>query len=333
MQPTAVDQRGSTSTLLPSDPELDQAPPPAPEHRSSDEPPAVIAFSQQVTTSLIVAIPSIALVVAIVLLWDHGIGWRDLVIAVVLYMLVGHGIAIGFHRMLAHRSFRAARALRISLAVIGSMAFEGGPIGWVADHRCHHVYTDKEGDPHSPHTSGSGFMGQLKGLGHAHAGWLFSHTPTDPERYAADLMRDPDMVVIDRLFPLWCAVSLAIPFALGWVLGGSLAAGLITLLWAGLVRVCVLHHVTWSVNSVCHVIGRRPFQTKDQSTNVAALAIVSFGESWHNGHHAFPTSSRLGVDAHQIDTSAMLISAFERFGWAEGVHRVDPDRRARRRRH
>jgi len=284
---------------------------------------------EQITTGAIVVIPTIGLVVGIAALWNHGIGLRDLILALVLYGLVGHGIAVGYHRLFSHRAFRAVRPLKIALAVAGSMAFEGGPIGWVADHRRHHAYTDRPGDPHSPVRDRPGLAGQLGGLWHAHTGWLFTHSPTDPEQYASHLIGDRDLVVIDRLFPLWCVVSLAVPFGLGWLLGGTLWAALSALLWAGLVRVCVLHHVTWSINSVCHTVGRRPFETRDRSTNVAALSIVSFGESWHNAHHAFPTSARLGIQPHQIDSSATLIRAFERLGWADQVHRADPARRAR----
>ena len=288
------------------------------------------SLGEQVVTALIVVVPTVALVLSVVVLWGHGIGLRDVAIAAVLYALMGHGIAVGFHRLFAHRSFRAVRPLKIALAVAGSMAFEGDPIGWVADHRRHHAYTDRPGDPHSPHTSGHpGLGGQLRGLWHAHTGWLFTHSPTDPKRYAAYLLGDRDLVVIDRLFPLWCAVSLAVPFGLGWLLGGSVWAGLTTLLWAGLVRVCVLHHVTWSVNSVCHTMGRRPYATKDRSTNVAVLSVVSFGESWHNAHHAFPTSSRVGLRPHQPDSAASLIDLFERLGWADQVRRADPDQRDR----
>ena len=323
MQPTALEDRPH-----PDPPDLGTAWP-DPDNRYGVDPPA--GLTERVVTGLFVVVPAVAVVAAALLVWGHGIGLRDVVLAVVFYAVIGHAIAIGFHRLFAHRSFRATRPLRITLAVLGSMAFEGGPIGWVADHRRHHAYTDRDGDPHSPRPSGPGLRRQLEGLWHAHTGWLFSHTPTSTVRYADDLVHDRDLVVVDRLFPVWCALSLALPLALGWVLGGSLWAGATALLWAGLVRIFVLHHVTWSVNSVCHTFGRRPFATRDLSTNVGALAVISFGESWHNAHHAFPTSSRLGVDRFQLDSSAALIGAFERFGWAVGVRRPSPELRDRKR--
>jgi stearoyl-CoA desaturase (delta-9 desaturase) len=266
-------------------------------------------------TALIVGIPFAALVYAVVRWWGTGIHLRDLVLAAVCYLAVGHGISIGYHRLLAHRAFCAVRPLKLAVVALGSMAFEGGPIGWVANHRRHHVFADTEEDPHSPQQHGP-----LGGLWHAHVGWLFTARGASSQRYAADLRADPDVVVIDALFPMWCAVSLGVPFVLGWLLGGSLATALSALLWAGLVRVCVLHHATWSINSVCHMFGRRPFTTKDRSSNVAVLAALSMGESWHNGHHAFPRSARHGLLRHQLDTSALLIRGFERAGWASDVH-------------
>ena len=284
---------------------------------TSTEHPGTVA---RVLTAIIVVGPLLALVAAVWRLWGHGITLRDVIVAAVLYGVIGHGIAIGYHRLFTHRSFKAIRPLRIALAIAGSMAFEGGPIGWVADHRRHHQYTDRPGDPHSPHEAGNSLGGQLRGLWHAHTGWLFTHSPTDTAVYAPDIRADRDLRVIDRLFPVWCIASLALPFTLGFVLSGwSLAAGITALLWGGLVRICVLHHVTWSVNSICHMIGRRPFRTKDESRNVALLSVMSFGESWHNGHHAFPTSARLGLLRFQFDSSAMLIRLFSLLGWARDV--------------
>ena len=205
------------------------------------------------------------------------------------------------------------------------MGFEGGPISWVANHRRHHVFADTVDDPHSPQHHGGGVGGELKGLWHAHVGWLFTARSTSRQRHAADLLADRDIVVIDALFPFWCVVSLALPFGLGWLLGGTFGAALSALLWAGLVRICVLHHATWSVNSVCHTFGRRPFATKDRSTNVAVLAVLSMGESWHNSHHAFPRSVRHGLLRRQWDSSAVLIRAFERMSWAHDLHLPTPE--------
>lgn len=286
-----------------------------------------VGRAERAITVLIVAAPFAALLWAVVAFWGHGIHARDALLAVVLFFIVGHGVTVGFHRLLAHKSFVAVRPLKLALAGAGSMAFEGGPIGWVADHRRHHVFSDLDGDPHSPH----GKRTPWHGLWHAHIGWLFDHEPTSWERHAKDLMADRDMVVMNALFPLWCVVSLAIPFAAGWLLGGTLAAALTALLWAGGVRVFLIHHVTWSINSLCHVYGRRPFVTTDRSTNVGALAVVTMGESWHNGHHAFPRSARHGVLPHQWDSSARTIRCFEQLGWATNVHWATPAAIARRR--
>ena len=199
------------------------------------------------------------------------------------------------------------------------MAIEGSVVSWVANHRRHHVHSDQPGDPHSPHAGASGPLGAVRGFLHAHVGWLFASDSTSPERYAADLIRDRDVRRIDRLFPLWAFTSLALPFVLGWLWSGSLVGGVTAFVWAGLLRMALLHHVTWSVNSICHMFGRRPFRTEDRSRNVAVLSVVSMGESWHNLHHAYPSSARHGVGRGQMDSSARLIRWFERVGWATNV--------------
>jgi stearoyl-CoA desaturase (Delta-9 desaturase) len=291
----------------------------APSTIAPPEPPREVSRADRIgrwVTLLIVAAPFAALLFALIALWGRGVHVRDVVLATVLFLLVGHGVTIGFHRLLAHKSFVASPPLKLALVGAGSMAFEGGPIGWVADHRRHHVFSDQEGDPHSPH----GTRSPLHGLWHAHIGWLFNHEPTSWPRHAADLLADRTMVVMNALFPLWCVVSLAIPFALGWILGGNMGAALTALLWAGGVRIFFVHHVTWSINSLCHVYGRRPFVTTDRSSNVGALALFTMGESWHNGHHAFPRSARHGLLPHQWDTSARAIRYFEQLGWARDVH-------------
>jgi stearoyl-CoA desaturase (delta-9 desaturase) len=280
----------------------------------------MMSRSEQVITATIVAIPFLVLVFGVIWFWGEGVHLRDLLLAVALYFLVGHGITVGFHRLLTHKAFVACRPLKLLLIGAGSMAFEGGPIGWVADHRRHHAFSDQPQDPHSPHRFGTGAGAQLRGLWHAHIGWLLRHARTSWARYAPDLVADRDVVVMNALFPVWCILSLAVPFWLGWLLGGGVAAALTALLWAGGVRILVLHHVTWSINSLCHTFGRRPFRTNDRSTNLALLAVVSMGESWHNGHHAFPRSARHGVMPGQWDSSARLIAGFERLGWAREVH-------------
>jgi stearoyl-CoA desaturase (delta-9 desaturase) len=277
-------------------------------------------------TGLLVLGPLAAVAVAAPLLWHRGLGVRDIVLFVVLYAVTGHGVTVGFHRMFTHRGFTAKRPLKIALAVAGSMAIEGSVVSWVANHRRHHVHSDGPEDPHSPHTSGRGLLGQVRGFGHAHVGWLFKGDSTSAERYAPDLLKDRDVAVVSKLFPVFALASLALPFVLGTVLSWSWAGGLTALVWAGLVRMALLHHVTWSINSICHMFGRRPFATKDRSGNVAVLAVISMGESWHNLHHAYPASARHGVLPGQFDSTARVIRAFERLGWATDVRWPSADR-------
>ncbi|HXC76495.1 MAG TPA: acyl-CoA desaturase [Candidatus Acidoferrum sp.] len=278
----------------------------------------------RIVTALLVAGPVLGFACLLPFISGHLLNMSDVVIAVALYVVTGFGISVGFHRLLTHRSFKPNRALKIVCAVAGSMALEGSAISWVAIHRRHHMFGDQPGDPHSPHGFGPGTVGTLKGFVWAHTGWLFAMDPTDTKRFAPDLHRDRDLVVIDRLFPLLAVASLALPFFIGWALFGTLFGALSAFLWAGLVRMAVLHHVTWSINSVCHLWGRRPFATHDHSTNVGVLGLLSFGESFHNFHHASPSSARHGVLPHQHDLSARLISFFEGMGWATKVRWPNP---------
>ena len=273
-----------------------------------------------VLTGLVVVGPVVGVAIGIMLLWGRAVHPRDLLLAAGFFLLTGHGVTVGFHRLFTHRSFKANRPLKILLAVAGSMAIEGSVAGWVANHRRHHVFSDREGDPHSPHLRHDERFGQLRGFVHAHFGWLFAGDDTAVERYAPDMLRDRDTRVISKLFPALALASLALPFGLGWLLSGRTIVGALTaLIWAGLVRMMLLHHVTWSVNSVCHVFGRKPFTADDESRNFAPLAVVAMGESWHNFHHACPSSARHGVLRGQIDSSAALIKVFEKAGWATKV--------------
>jgi stearoyl-CoA desaturase (delta-9 desaturase) len=283
---------------------------------------------QAAVTGLFVVLPFAGLAVAVWLLWGHGIRLADVTLALGFYALTGLGVTVGFHRLITHRSFTARRWLRTALAVAGSMSFQGNVIDWVAVHRQHHAFTDRPGDPHSPHRYGTGPIGQLRGLAHAHLGWLFRYAPTSAARYAPDLLADPATVRVARAFPALCAASLLLPALAGWAIGGNLWSALTAFLWAGLVRVLLLQHVTWSVNSLCHMIGSRPYASRrfDRSTDLWPLSLISFGESWHNGHHSAPTCARHGVGSHQIDLSAGLIRVFERLGWATAVHWPDPER-------
>jgi stearoyl-CoA desaturase (delta-9 desaturase) len=283
------------------------------------EPSRASVIGGRLVTALLVIGPGVALGVLLPLLWGRAVSLLDIVLAVVFYVVTGHGIAIGFHRLFTHSSFRPNRPLKVALAVVGSMALEGSIIGWVANHRRHHMFSDDAGDPHSPHRYGHGVAAQVRGFLYAHVGWLFTTDRTSAERFAPDLLRDRDLVWIGRLFPLFAVLSLAAPFALGYLLGGTIMGGVTALIWAGLVRMAVLHHVTWSINSICHVFGRRPFETNDRSTNFAPLALLSFGESWHNFHHSSPSAARHGALPGQIDTSASIIRFFEWIGWATRV--------------
>jgi stearoyl-CoA desaturase (delta-9 desaturase) len=288
-----------------------------------------ISTAQKVANMVGVALPFVAFLVAVVLLWNSAVNWLDLAIMAVLYVLTGLGITVGYHRLLTHRSFQTSRPVQYTFAVLGSMSVQGPVLHWVADHRKHHAHTDEEGDPHSPHLAGRGVIGAVKGLWHAHVGWLFSlKDRAEPERYARDWLEDRGMRAIDKLFLFWLGLGVAIPFALGLAVGGTIAAGLTAALWGGLVRIFFLHHVTFSINSVCHFFGRRAFATEDESRNVFWLAPLSFGESWHNNHHAFPRSAFHGLRWTQLDTGGIVIRLLERTGLAWNVVRIPAERQA-----
>lgn len=278
--------------------------------------------------------PLVALALGVTLALAAGVGptWLDFGLAVGFYAVAGHGVTAGFHRYFTHRSFTATRALRIALAVAGSLSVEGTVTGWVADHRRHHAHSDQPGDPHSPWRFGSDVPALMKGVLWAQVGWFFSNDKTSREHFCPDLLSDPDIGVIDRLFPFLALVSILAPGLVGGLLTMSWRGALTAIIWGGLVRMLVLHHVTWSVNSVCHVAGRRPFQSRDRSTNVWPLAVLSMGESWHNLHHVDPTSARHGVDRLQIDSTARLIRLFEVMGLARSVRWPSAARLLQRRR-
>ncbi len=307
-------------------PEPDRAPGPTPEEIRPPE----LETLDRLITGLITVVPPLLLLLAAVRLWNEQLHWRDLGIFLVLYTLTGLGVTVGLHRLLTHRSFKTRPWVRGVFAVLGTMSVEGPVISWVADHRKHHAYSDRFGDPHSPHVdNGGGWRGALRGLGHAHVGWLFDHTQRGSrERFAPDLLADPVVSFVDRTFVFWSLLGLAIPFGLGLAIGGTVQAGLDALLWGGAVRILLLHHVTYSINSLCHFFGRRSYATGDHSHNLGWLAPLSFGEAWHNNHHAFPTSAFHGMERRQLDLSGLLISAMERVGLAWDVQRIPPERRA-----
>jgi stearoyl-CoA desaturase (Delta-9 desaturase) len=283
-------------------------------------------------TGTITALPFIALFVVGWQVWNEALHWSDIIVFAICYVLTGFGVTVGFHRHLTHRAFKAKGWVRGTLAILGSAAIEGPVISWVADHRKHHAFADVEGDPHSPHVDhGVGLKGALRGLWHAHVGWLFIHTHRgNKERYAPDLIADPLIRWIDRTFVLWVGVGLLFPFLLGGLIGGSWQAALTGLLWGGAVRMLVVHHVTYSINSLCHFFGRQAFDTGDESRNLAWLAPFTFGEAWHNNHHAFPTSYEHGMRRWQFDPSRLLIRGLEKAGLVWDVVRIAPERQARK---
>jgi stearoyl-CoA desaturase (delta-9 desaturase) len=275
---------------------------------------------------LFVAVPLLAVLAAIPLAWGWGLGWHDIVIAFVFYVVTGMGITMGFHRHFTHSSFKAAKPLHVSLAIAGSLAIEGPVLVWVADHRRHHKYSDREGDPHSPWRFGNDWKALTKGLLYAHMGWMFNPNRTSQQKFCPDLLADPPIRRVSSTFPLWVAVSLLAPALIGGLWSMSLAGALTAFFWASLVRICLLHHVTWSINSVCHTFGNEDFDVRDKSRNVAWLAIPSFGESWHNLHHSDPTCARHGALEGQIDISARAIWIAEKLGWAWDVRWPDEQR-------
>ena len=271
-----------------------------------------------------VVLPFLAFVAALVLLWNRAVGWTDLAILVAMWLLTGFGVTIGYHRLLTHRAFQTYKPVEYALAAAGSMAVQGPVIDWVADHRKHHAHTDIDGDPHSPHVGhGSG----LAGLWHAHVGWLFdANGMASRRKYAPDLLEDDGMLFCNRRFQWLVGLSLLLPFAAGLLLTGTLAGALTGLLWGGLVRVFLVHHVTWSINSICHFHGARRFATDDHSTNVWWLSLPSLGEAWHHNHHAFPRSAFHGLRRWELDPSGAVIRAMSRAGLAWNVVAITPER-------
>jgi stearoyl-CoA desaturase (delta-9 desaturase) len=288
-----------------------------------------VSRTERTANLLGVVVPFAGVLVAIVLLWDRAVDVTDLALLAVTYLLTAVGITVGFHRLLTHRAFQTHAWLERVFAVLGSLSVQGSVLDWVADHRTHHAHTDREGDPHSPHVGhGSG----LAGLWHAHTGWLFeTQGQADWKRYASELYEDPAMRSIARSFPLLAGLSLLVPTLAGFALHGFTATGALRgLVWGGLVRIFLVHHVTWSVNSICHFFGSRRFDVDDQSTNVGWLAVLSLGESWHHNHHAFPRSAHHGLRRWEIDPSGLIITALERVGLAWNVVRIAPERQQAR---
>jgi stearoyl-CoA desaturase (delta-9 desaturase) len=280
-----------------------------------------------------VGLPPLGLLFAMGILWGVALHPVDVALLVVLYLLTGLGVTVGLHRLFTHRSFEATRPLQAVLAVLASMAVEGFVTDWVADHRCHHAHSDVEGDPHSPHVGRApGLRGRIGGLWHAHVGWIFHRGPAARrQQYAKDLLDDRLIRAIDHAYLLWVVLTLGIPFAVGYAVGGTAARGFEALVWGGLIRVLLVHHATWSVNSICHSFGSRPYRSRDESRNNWLLALPTLGEAWHNNHHAFPSSAVLGLDRRQLDVGALVIRGLARLRLASNVRTPDVAQRARRR--
>jgi stearoyl-CoA desaturase (Delta-9 desaturase) len=293
--------------------------------------PVTMPFIDRLASAVVTAVPPIMVGVGMWFGWiGNLLNWQDLLILAFTYVAVGTGVTVGFHRLLTHRSFGCHRVTRAFFAALGSAAAEGPVIDWVATHRKHHQFSDSDGDPHSPHVGhGTGWQGALRGLVHAHLGWVFTDMEVaDEQRYAKDLLADPWIRFVDRTFVVWVVAGLAAAFGLGVALSGSVAGGLTALLWGGAARIFFVHHATFSINSLCHYFGRQDYDTRDESRNLAWLAIPTWGEAWHNNHHAFPTSYRHGLRRWQIDPAAGVIRLLELTGLAWDVVRVNPERRA-----
>jgi len=288
----------------------------------------------QVVTLVAVIVPPIGIVSAMGLLWGVAFHWVDLVLLVVTYVACAFGITVGFHRYFTHKSFEARTPVRVVLAILGCMTMQGPLTQWVTDHRKHHALSDKEGDPHSPHAGhGEGLRASFRGFVHAHVGWMFSNLGMEQGReYGSDLYSDRLMRAIDRLYLVWVVLTLGIPFAVGYAVGGTLGAGAEGLVWGGLIRIFLYQHATFAVNSICHMFGRQDYRARDESRNNWIVAFLVFGEGWHNNHHAFPSSARHGLAWWQYDLSWWVIRGLEKLGLAWDVKLPTAEQMQRRRR-
>jgi len=270
-------------------------------------PPGRAALLVRVATLIVIVVPLLGLVAAPFFLWGWGFSWVDLGLLAGMYLFSALGITVGFHRLFVHRSFETYAWVKFVLALFGSMAAQGSLFKWVAYHRRHHQHSDTPDDPHTPHHHGPGVLGVLRGAWHAHVGWLFQPDPPGLDEYVKDLRKSRTLRVASALFPLWIALGLAIPGVVGGLVKMSWAGVWTGLVWGGLVRIFLVHHVTWSVNSACHLWGLRPYRSADESRNNAVFGILALGEGWHNTHHAFPTSARHGLRWWQVDVSYYVI--------------------------
>ncbi len=305
----------SETSAIPSSPDIDLLP-----------------RHQRAVSLIVILVPFAGLIGAMVLVWGRGFDWLNLGLLAGMYLATGFGITVGYHRLFAHRAFATSRIVQATLAVLGSMAVEGPLLRWVAFHRSHHHHSDREHDPHSPQTHGAGLRNMLRGFWRAHAGWIFEKYPGRLDEYVADLRAERLLRILSRLFPLWATLGLLIPTVLAGLVTRSWSGAFLGLLWGGLVRICLVHHITWSINSVCHIWGSQPFKTHDHSRNNVIFGVLAFGEGWHNNHHAFPTSARHGLRWWELDVSYLVIWLMSRLGLAWNLrtppsHRIAAKRR------
>ncbi|MHC4127153.1 MAG: acyl-CoA desaturase [Planctomycetota bacterium] len=290
-----------------------------------------LPLRHRVANLLGILVPFVALVVAIAYAWGWGFGWSELALLFGMYVLTGLGVTVGYHRLFTHKSFSTGPVVTTVLAVLGSMSVEGSILRWASFHRCHHQHSDRDDDPHSPHGHGSGVLGILKGFWAAHVGWMLRRSDRGLGRYVLDLRRSRLIRTLSALFPVWVLLGLLIPTGLGALISMSWSGALLGLLWGGLVRILFVHHVTWSVNSICHLWGSRPFRSNDESRNNALVGVLAFGEGWHNNHHAFPTSARHGLRWWQLDVSYVVIWSLARLGLVWNVRVPTPERQIAKR--
>lgn len=271
----------------------------------------------RIATLLAVILPFVGLVAAAVSLWGWGFSWGELALLLGMYLATAIGITVGYHRLFTHRSFETNRVVKFILGVLGSMAVQGPLLKWVADHRKHHQHSDHDEDPHSPHLHGKGFWGLICGFWHAHMGWFLASETGTLARYVKDLKQSRLLRMVSALFPVWVLCGLLIPTALGFFFLGGWKGALLGLIWGGLVRIFFVHHVTWSVNSICHLWGQQPYRTGDESKNNVVFGVLALGEGWHNNHHAFPTAASHGFRWWQIDVSYWVIRVLSwcRLAW------------------
>ncbi len=267
--------------------------------------------------------PFAGLMGAAVSAWRYGyLNWLYLSLMLLGWFFTGTGITVGYHRLFAHKAFDTYRWIRVYWMIMGALAVQASPLAWCAVHRRHHSITDRPGDPHSPHIHGDGWWNALKGFWYSHTGWLFTGylTRTDHKRFAPDLLEDPIAVWIHRSYEVfWVPLSLAIPAIIAGLVTGTWQGAWLGFLWGGLARVFLVHHITWSVNSICHLFGSSDYKVNDHSRNNLFVALASFGEGWHNNHHAFPSSAKQGLKWWQLDVSWYIIRTMQFLGLAWNV--------------